>query len=134
MLLSGFAAGAVVSGILPSAPHSQQLLGELAKIQPQFHMYGTTNTWVVKPAAKSRGRGIFCENRLDYILAKCDRELFAHHGGCSSPSSPPLSTSLPSPPFTLPLPSTARYADPTEKWVAQKYLETPYLVHNTKVE
>ena len=65
---------------------------------PQFDICGRTNLWVVKPAALSRGRGIFCENRLDYILAATDN-----------------STSI------------------VDLWVAQKYLERPMLINNTKV-
>lgn len=44
------------------------MLAELQAAMPQYEMAGVRNVWVIKPAAKSRGRGIFCENRLDLIL------------------------------------------------------------------
>eukprot|EP00043_Microstomoeca_roanoka_P008574 m.82550 g.82550 ORF g.82550 m.82550 type:complete len:994 (+) comp14302_c1_seq2:358-3339(+) len=47
---------------------SVQVLEGLAVIDPQLEPSGFRNVWVIKPAAKSRGRGIFCENRLDFIL------------------------------------------------------------------
>lgn len=59
---------------------------------------GERNVWVVKPAAKSRGRGIFCENRLDLIL------------------------------------ETVSNADIKEKYVAQKYIESPMQIHGTKFD
>ena len=45
-----------------------QLLATVHELWPQLATYGHRNVWVVKPAALSRGRGIFCENRLDFIL------------------------------------------------------------------
>lgn len=46
-----------------------ETLDALKTLFPQLEMSGFRNVWVVKPAAKSRGRGIFCENRLHHILA-----------------------------------------------------------------
>lgn len=44
-------------------------LQRLAEVHPQFAMGGFRNIWVVKPSAQSRGRGIFCSNRLDFVLS-----------------------------------------------------------------
>ncbi|CAH8523417.1 unnamed protein product [Schistosoma turkestanicum] len=48
--------------------HCQYLCKLLKKYCPQFDMDGVRNVWIVKPGAKSRGRGIICHNRLDDIL------------------------------------------------------------------
>ena len=58
---------------------------------------GTGNIWIMKPGAKSRGRGVVVQYNLEEILrlANNSRE---------------------------------------EKWVVQKYIETPFLVHDTKFD
>uniref|UniRef100_A0A5K4FBZ6 ATP-grasp domain-containing protein n=1 Tax=Schistosoma mansoni TaxID=6183 RepID=A0A5K4FBZ6_SCHMA len=48
--------------------HCQYLCKLLKKYCPQFDMDGVRNVWIVKPGAKSRGRGIVCHDRLDNIL------------------------------------------------------------------
>ncbi|CAH8582274.1 Protein monoglycylase ttll8 [Schistosoma haematobium] len=48
--------------------HCQYLCKLLKKYCPQFDMDGVRNVWIVKPGAKSRGRGIVCHDRLDDIL------------------------------------------------------------------
>ena len=63
----------------------------------QESIEGCTNTWIMKPGAKSRGRGVIPQNNLDDIIKLAD-------------------------------------SSKEEKWVVQKYIEHPLLVHNTKFD
>ncbi|NXE85070.1 TTLL3 monoglycylase, partial [Cochlearius cochlearius] len=54
------------------------LLQRLAGRLPQLGMEGDRNVWILKPGAKSRGRGIVCAAQLEAVLRLA--------GGCAAPS------------------------------------------------
>ena len=54
----------------------EAVLAQLSSLDPQHQLNGgpasTRNTWIAKPAAKSRGRGIATFDDLDRLLDHCD--------------------------------------------------------------
>eukprot|EP00128_Syssomonas_multiformis_P001723 Colp12_sorted_trinity150504_noHs@23638 len=81
------------------AQEVQTMLEQLSLSDPQFEVAGARNVWILKPGAKSRGRGITCVDTLAKVVSVVKEE-------------------------------EAR----EEKWVAQKYIERPLLVHGHKFD
>ncbi|NXJ87340.1 TTLL3 monoglycylase, partial [Corythaixoides concolor] len=69
-------AGLALSGA--QQEQCQALLQHLAGHLPQLGMEGNHNVWILKPGAKSRGRGIICTAQLEEVLRLA--------GGCAAPS------------------------------------------------
>jgi hypothetical protein len=57
--------------LVPRLQVPAQVLADLQQGDPQAHINGCSNTWIVKPAGKSRGRGIrlfsIASQLLEYV-------------------------------------------------------------------
>ncbi|NXG22137.1 TTLL3 monoglycylase, partial [Grallaria varia] len=70
--------GAMVTLSRAQQEQCQYLLRQLEEQLPQFSIEGNLNVWILKPSAKSRGRGITCATRLEEVLQLAR--------GCTTPS------------------------------------------------
>lgn len=57
----------------------EQLLQTLRSVNKQLDIDGMGNVWIMKPAGKSRGRGILCLNSLKGIQVQKPSRLLMHN-------------------------------------------------------